>query len=584
MTRLLPLSGTVTFASVALCFVSLNVIAVEPRVSTRTRIISAGWNQPTLDQLARDQNELPKLPIDGSVVSIRTETNPPDLFSVAHSASPWDASVFESATEILETVHPKIAAQCYLGLNANPGDVDFFDDEGWKQVTEHWRIAARLVANGKLRGIAFDPEAYTLPHSQFQYSAQASAASYSFQDYAAAARQRGRQVITAVNKESPNIEILSYFLMSFLVNDRLMMGPSPVNSAGQRRDDFQWCLAGHQYGLLPAFLAGLLEASDDSVTFFDGCEFGYWMESRSQMIEHARQVRVSGCNIIEPEVRSKYQSKVRLAFPIFMDLVTADAIPHWTLNPAETDRLKVLTNQVRWAQQSSDGLVWIYSERGRWWPEATSTALWNGKDVFRDWQEVLPGCNDAITTALQASQELVQDRTDDQATASEPALNLPSNEDAIEVTPLNDLAWKAVIANSDATSDGSTTNARIEIANQQVSIVGPVGGAATATASVKAGMHYSVKSQITQTGRGMPRLMVQFQSEDGEPISNKRQLPTQPSGDLFYAYPEDGTPSESRRCILRFQPPADAASAIIFCLVTDAVTADDKVTFEFLNQ
>ena len=542
--------------------------ADETVVAKPTRVISAGWNQPSLAQVARDGQVIDKLPIDGSVISIRTASQPTDLLSVAHSSQAWDAAVFDEAIQTLNSLDREIAQDCYLGINANPGNVDFLDDQGWIQIVDHWRFAAQLVAHGKLRGIALDPEAYTPPHSQFQYSAQRLAASRSFTDYTTAARRRGREVMEAVKDEVPELEILSYFLMSFLVSDRLTMGPSPVNDQGKRRRDFDWCLAGHQYGLLPAFLSGMLEAAGETITFIDGCEYGYWMESASQMNEHARQVRHWGRVIVDRDVRQAYDTNVELAFPVFMDLIAPDILPQWTLSPQESDRQKILRRQLRIAIESGDGLVWLYGERGRWWPEANETAMWEGKDIYPHWTTIVPQCDQVIRSEVKLPSS---PRSDNSATDSLDTAH-PSSQLPVSLT---NFAWTPVEPES------KQDVPRIKVNEEQVVITGPVGGAATANFEVVAGKNYRITASVSQTGRGMPRLMIQFQNETGEPISSSRQMPTQPSGDLFYSYPSDGNPSDARVCQLRFRPPASAKSATVYCLVTDAMTPDDKVTFSF---
>ena len=82
-----------------------------------------------------------------------------------------------------------------------------FDDEAWAQIVEHWRIAARLANQGGLKGILFDPEAYTEPHRQFAYTSQAGWREHTFAEYAAKARERGREIMQAVAGEYPDITI-----------------------------------------------------------------------------------------------------------------------------------------------------------------------------------------------------------------------------------------------------------------------------------------------------------------------------------------------------------------------------------------
>ena len=87
----------------------------------------------------------------------------------------------------------------FLILGANPGNVDWFDDAGWKEIQEHCRLLARLAHEGGLRGMLFDPEPYTDPHKQFSYRSQAGRAGHSFEEYCRQARQRGHEVMEAIS-------------------------------------------------------------------------------------------------------------------------------------------------------------------------------------------------------------------------------------------------------------------------------------------------------------------------------------------------------------------------------------------------
>ena len=102
----------------------------------------------------------------------------------------------------------------FIMLNANPGDVDWFDDAGWRNIVEHWRIAAWVARQSGFKGILFDPEPYAPPHAQFSYSAQPERDKHTFDEYCAKARQRGREVMEAVAEEYPDITIFCFFMNS----------------------------------------------------------------------------------------------------------------------------------------------------------------------------------------------------------------------------------------------------------------------------------------------------------------------------------------------------------------------------------
>ena len=70
-----------------------------------------------------------------------------------------------------------------IRIGADPGNVDWFDDEGWQRIAEHWRIAAWLAKQSGMKGLLFDPEPYTPPHSQFNYAAQPGRSEHGFNEY-----------------------------------------------------------------------------------------------------------------------------------------------------------------------------------------------------------------------------------------------------------------------------------------------------------------------------------------------------------------------------------------------------------------
>jgi hypothetical protein len=53
------------------------------------------------------------------------------------------------------------------------------------------------------------------------------------------------------------------------------------------------------------------------------------------------------------------------------------------------------------AVRAADEYVWIWGERGRWWPDPGETAAWKNKPVCAPWDEVLPGNDFAIRAITQ---------------------------------------------------------------------------------------------------------------------------------------------------------------------------------------
>lgn len=111
----------------------------------------------------------------------------------------WQRAWFERCIDDLTACTFQKLTDNFLLFNAIPGNVDWFDDDGWRNIVEHWRIAAWITRESGVKGILFGPEPYAKPHAQFNYSAQPEHDHYSFDEYYAKARLRGREVMQAIS-------------------------------------------------------------------------------------------------------------------------------------------------------------------------------------------------------------------------------------------------------------------------------------------------------------------------------------------------------------------------------------------------
>jgi len=132
-----------------------------PSQVTVSRLIATGWDSPTPARFREELAEFEKwncfdgttiaptrkLP-DGSVVDCRK------AFSREH----WEWAEFAEAVKDLREARPTTATNNFLFVYANPGDVDWFDDAGWKEVVDHWRLIACLAREGGLRGVLYDAD------------------------------------------------------------------------------------------------------------------------------------------------------------------------------------------------------------------------------------------------------------------------------------------------------------------------------------------------------------------------------------------------------------------------------------------
>jgi len=358
-------------------------LAADAGIPRPRSLILTGWDNPDTAQFARDLHSLEGLPFDGVVLYANGKGADGAAFNTqaAFGSNHWDEACLDQARADLKGVHSNRLTENFLIFGANPGSVDWFNDAGWREIQAHCRQLARVARQGGLRGLLFDPENYTDPFKQFDYSRQARHAEHSFADYCLKARQRGRETMEAIAGEFPDAVVLSYFL------------------AGQcaRRDnirDVRPDLEAYWYGLLPAFLNGWLDRIPVTMTLVDGNESAYHYNSEAAFEAGFVRIKNACLGLIEPENRPKYRAQVQAGHGIYLDGYIYPPDSKWYLDPQGATRVKRLEENVTHALDTADRYVWIYGEHARWWPPAQA-----GAKAPPTWPEALAGIESALASA-----------------------------------------------------------------------------------------------------------------------------------------------------------------------------------------
>jgi hypothetical protein len=154
------------------------------------------------------------------------------------------------------------------------------------------------------------------------------------------ARQRGREVMTAIATALPKAVLLSLFGYTLPLN-QLQPGKSRKEGA---------------YGLLPAFYDGLLEAMPAGTRLVDGYEFAYAFKERRQFIDGYHRIHQEALTL--STVPARYQEKVQAGFGLWLDYRKQ---PDY-FTPEEFQR------SVSDALEISDGYVWVYTHGPQFFP------------------------------------------------------------------------------------------------------------------------------------------------------------------------------------------------------------------------
>lgn len=463
----------------------------------RKKFIELGWDIPNTAFLRDHWREMEQTtPFDGVMFALEAQDDQGKSISsqAVWSKRPWRRQWLEPALRDLKSCRFTNFTDNFVRFNATPGDLDWADDTGWEALAEKAGHCAWLMSQSGGKGLAVDFESYGA--NQFRFNP---ALGRSFADTATLARQRGRQWVKAVALEHPSAVILALWLNS-------------LNTKAGASEPPEGLLAGEGYGLLPAFVDGMLAAAPPTMILVDGCENGYYMDSAEEYLRAAHEMRSwngSAVRLVSPENRAKYRQQVQAGFGFYLDMFINPEGHRYYRGPLDGSRLARLERNLGFALQAADEYVWVYGEQCRWWNGLGGKAKAAAKG--RLWEEALPGVTRVIAytrdplTAARA--ELDRLRTaglltnlarnasfDKPARTKEPAL--PAEFSSWQHEPLGTFAW-----------DGS------------------IGGGAARASKVKWGCflqahvvrpleRYAVEVDCLPRGSTQPALVVRWQKAD----------------------------------------------------------------------
>jgi ribulose bisphosphate carboxylase small subunit len=309
------------------------------------KVIEWGWDEPDTKFMRANIEKMEQFPFDGLVFHA-TSAKGENLSWEVWGGRKFTPDDFQQAVADLRATKFDRFTDRFLRVNVTPGKVDWFDDDAWAAVASNFGVAARVAKEGRCKGFMFDTEQYE-GVTAFDYRKQKDRGTKSFADYQAKARQRGREWARAVNKEFPDITVLLTF--GYEVSRWKAEKPGDRSTAA--------------YGLLADFLDGVLEACTKETVLVDAWEFAYPYKERKQFDEAYWTITKKALELTA--VPEKYKAQVRAGFGVWMDHKrkgwdTADFSKNY-FSPAEFEAA------VRSALEVSDGYVWVYSERPKWW-------------------------------------------------------------------------------------------------------------------------------------------------------------------------------------------------------------------------
>ncbi len=469
-------------------------------------LIVTGWDSPNAAQYRKHLAEFERRGLfDGTTIDPTRRLNDGAVVSAknAFSREPWRWEEFAEALADLRAAktNTTICRETFLMLYANPGDVDWFDDAGWREVVNHWRLLARLAKRGGLRGLLYDAEPYTKPHSQFRYGAQAGRARHSFAEYGVKARERGREVMRAVQEEFPDVTIFTYRLFSDML---------PLLDSG----NLTRALEADTYGLQPSFVDGWMDALPPGLSVVEGTEdIGYRANSPAEYNAAFTRQRLRLAEFLARENREKFSQHLRIGQSLYLDAHINPPGNAWHIDSTGSTPAGRLAANLASALAASDGIVWLYGERARWWP--------GGDARSKTWPEKFPG----IVPAIRRAKDPAAFARDFFA-AKTPRPTLLRNGDFTLARAKGDapdgwFTWQA---------DGShgviaCADGRLVISTASEAVAGFIAG-------VKPGALLAARLRVKSTGRGQGALAIGWKTSEGKWTAyahNAKFFPTGPA-------------------------------------------------------
>ena len=305
--------------------------------------IPGSGGQPTPSEFVANYQKAAVLPIDGLVFNL---TRAGGYFvDDGFSTNPMLFSYRQMKKDVELWKSLKLGNLKHNFVRVNIGMVPdcLGHDEPWAIVLENTALAARCAKECGAMGLLLDSEMYHCYNGSiapFRYSGHPQ---LTFEDYKRYARERGKQMMAAINSEMPNAKLLITFATSSACR-------SPKNPKSP--------LTYNIMALMPAFVDGLMDSATEDNEIIDCFENAYGYKSRVEFARARNLIKKKAAELsADPE---RYSRLIKVGYGIFVhggagENSLSEDVSKNTLTPAQ------LYTTLQYAAQYSDGYVWLYS-------------------------------------------------------------------------------------------------------------------------------------------------------------------------------------------------------------------------------
>jgi len=344
-------------AIVVFCITIIYVSCVNTQANTQAqklpkKLIEYGWDVPTPSFVKQNIERMEKQPFDGIVIKLEGGNK-------VFLHQPYNPKEFDRDLQSLKSTNFTKFMDNFVLMWATPEEGwDWFSDSDWEASEQNIRLFARIARSAGFEGIAFDPEPYGV--DPWIYAKLAGAQDKSFAEYSQQVQKRGAQFMQAIQEEMPGVKVLSLFQLSYLeefLDERNLQKRMRQMSA-------------ESYGLLAAFLNGMLDVAEPNITIVDGNEHSYYYAAKQQFFDAYKLIKEKFLTFVDETNRQKYAKQVQVGQALYIDHLfdlgkpQESRVSHY-LNSQQ--RQQWLEHNTYYGLSSSDEYVWCYSEEMNWW-------------------------------------------------------------------------------------------------------------------------------------------------------------------------------------------------------------------------
>lgn len=318
--------------------------------------------------IAKNIGHIESMPFDGMFINSRSGWE-----VMAGKTMTWDEISSEFAP--LKGAFKKFKNNFLMIYIDFPGD--FWDEDAWNTTAENFALMARMAKELGCSGIVYDNEEYK-ESRWLDYEGSYKNTAYDLNEHRDQSMARGRQVMEAMVREFPGIEVLNYH-GPYLSEPNYRI-PSIVFGQAATWD---------HYELLGPFFVGMMQGKSPQAAVIDGGEVYQYRSAEdfntSYMIrKYEIASEETDSWFIPLKMRMDWPNQIQVAFGVY----NKQWKPDYPMNP------EIMESTLINAMHNTDKYVWYYTEEDNWllpgkMPEVWQQAVRNARDSLENTEAII---------------------------------------------------------------------------------------------------------------------------------------------------------------------------------------------------